>query len=64
MYLQLTEWFPPNIKPVHIGEYEVKTCGCIPTQTFRVYWNGDIFQSIIYREPLLNQNRIWRGVLK
>ena len=32
--MNMTSWFPPSIKPVHVGEYEIVNEGV------RAWWNG------------------------
>jgi len=34
---KLTDWFPPNVKPVHKGMYEVHVSHCYP---FPRYFDG------------------------
>ncbi len=41
--MKLTPWFPPEIKPVHVGVYEIRDD--MLKQTFFAYWNGLFFGS-------------------
>ena len=36
--MKLTPWFPPKIKPVHVGVYQREHCE--PDQARFAYWNG------------------------
>jgi len=63
--MKLTKWYPANIKPVHIGEYEIQALpNVVGLRNFRAFWNGYFFVYVDSREVLFNQNRIWRGVRK
>ena len=68
----MTDWFPPDVKPVHVGVYEIK----LSEYNFEVYsyWDGsrwcfacinvdDAF-SLKHRETKLFQKRYWRGLAK
>ena len=61
---QLTDWFPPEIKPVHVGVYQTDFCGY-------AHWNGkkwgygrlsplDAKTCAVYRSAI--QNKSWRGL--
>lgn len=72
----LTPWFPPEIKPVHVGEYQASV-KCDPA--FRRWWNGEKW-SILYfsSDPPFYKNKYhgipetekdqvrihWRGIYK
>lgn len=73
--MELTEWFPPDIKPIYRGVYEVKAIS--PWSKFSVYswWTGCAWlevQSTPYQAqktynyvPLTNfQHRQWRGLAR
>ena len=60
---QFTAWFPPHIKPVHVGVY--------PTQWGYAYWNGKQWgfgrktPDLARRFPdyrRKSQNKRWRGL--
>lgn len=42
---EMTAWFPPEIKPVHIGEYNAS---CLRNPFIRRWWNGS-YWSVDYR---------------
>lgn len=69
--MKLTEWFPPNIKPVHIGIYNTSIPG--NTDQFYSYWNGELWsggyfkfaEAEKYNKMIgMTQYKQWRGVLK
>ncbi len=37
---QLTDWFPPEVKPVHPGVYEVESFGGTCSKWYRLWHNG------------------------
>ena len=66
---EMTDWFPPHIKPVHKGVYEITF-----TSRHNMYapmyatWNGEKWSSGSYNlcdkfHQLFNanQNKYWRG---
>lgn len=71
MSKQLTDWFPADVKPVHIGCYQVDDKDCFPGSWY-AYWDGfkfcyrgqtpqDAFQEkdcVTGLEPLV----LWRGL--
>ena len=42
--MQLTEWFPPEVTPVHAGVYEVKGRQGFENMGIYSYWNGTAWQ--------------------
>jgi hypothetical protein len=65
-----TKWFPANIKPYHVGVYQVKS---IPFgDTVYAYWNGTVWGYIDSKNAegafavsnfrSKHQSRIWRGL--
>lgn len=64
MKLKLTEWFPPYIKPVHVGVYEVCSLG-----VWRSHWDGskwgpvylEIGGGVRFHYHTI-QNHTWRGL--
>jgi hypothetical protein len=66
-----TDWFPPKIKPVHIGVYEV-SLGKLYSPTY-AYWNGELWgwtelsvaSAVACRTPRgAIQHKTWRGLTK
>lgn len=62
-YVRYTEWFPADVKPVHVGWYECQLMG------YLWWWNGEFWSmrqddsSMQYAdEPCGDQNRVWRGL--
>lgn len=65
-----TDWFPPEIKPIHEGPYEVQSI-FTEDRIFFSYWNGVNFGVISGTieaaernkdERSIYQDRIWRGL--
>lgn len=66
-----TEWFPPEIDPLHVGVYQklnTSTDG-----TFFAHWNGNFWGGAgptpdvahMYRwQPTVRANWPWRGIAK
>lgn len=63
--MNLTHWFPPSIKPVHIGYYE--TSYPLERNITLDYWDGQCWlcskSGIIYM-PTVQSLLYWRGVLQ
>lgn len=68
--LKLTDWFPADVKPVHVGIYECRNHQVQET-TFYYYWNGTIWEyggqpsiHLVFRckKKSTVQNKIWRGL--
>ena len=67
---QLTNWFPPEIKPVYKGVYEVEYEGIFTTLSGYSYWDGkkwgttfkELSNADTYRFPSPLQYRKWRGI--
>jgi hypothetical protein len=64
---KLTEWFPPSIKPVHVGPYQRK----FEDYVSYAWWDGESFSVGqfsptafgMYGHPRSSyQNRLWRGL--
>ena len=56
MKRKVTTWFPPGTNPVHVGDYECKTC-----PPCKHYWNGRAwYYSRGNFEPLTTVT--WRGL--
>ena len=71
--MKLTQWFPGDVKPVHVGVYERRLKGT--TTVFYSRWDGEKWWSLRRTVtgantvlPVLRfsdyQNLPWRGVLK
>lgn len=67
---EMTPWFPPHIKPVNVGVYEIKYTSKSTNGDPRVYatWNGLRWSSGSYnlwdeyhKQFDANQNKYWRG---
>lgn len=69
---KLTEWFPANVKPVHVGVYETKSPVLGDDPGWYCFWNGVDFCRA-YPTPRhavergfgttsQYQNREWRGL--
>ena len=55
----VTDWFPGEVKPVHIGWYET------PATRFNGamrYWNGFHWRDLCMCCKSYDQNRKWRGL--
>ena len=67
---KMTDWFPPHIKPVNVGVYEVKFT---PKGKYESYmyaaWNGQQWSRVARYEEMgrfhsnfaADQNKYWRG---
>ena len=61
-YVAYTEWFPADVKPVHVGWYECELYDYL-------WWNG-LFWSMRHDDssmqyvddPCVEQHRVWRGL--
>lgn len=51
-----TDWFPPKVKPVHIGLYECRCCG------MKFWWDGAIWWIESKSFPSRLQKFSWRGL--
>lgn len=59
---QVTDWFHRDIKPAHVGIYEI----CYDIVSFPVgrgYWNGVIWLNPDTMRPSGIQNWQWRGLV-
>jgi hypothetical protein len=54
-----TEWYPPHIKPVHCGIYEVTTGSAY---IFKAYWDGEKFRDPDTGGRYVNVIFYWRGL--
>ena len=61
-----TPWFSPEVKPEHIGVYEIDVDGDL----LYAYWTGDYWLPVAYspqeaeeqvQTPAKNQAKVWRG---
>lgn len=57
----VTQWFRPEEKPVHAGEYETKPFWFSDIQT-RAKWDGRVWRWPQGGERMGNQKRRWRGL--
>jgi hypothetical protein len=54
----LTPWFPPEVKPVHVGEYETDEFFAVGFA--RRWWNGSEW-SVFYRDSdTAAEKHVWR----
>ena len=72
----LTDWFPPDVKPVHVGHYQIGYAtertddpytGPVALAGRRAVWNGANWQHswaalTDFDAPLSAQDRPWRGL--
>lgn len=56
--MKLTPWFPPEVKPVHKGQYRVKD-----RAVTRLLWTGDEWRTVKYGFTVADPV-IWRGLAK
>jgi hypothetical protein len=65
---QKTPWFPPSIKPVRKGEYEVCPCYTLPDLleggegAFKMRWDGFVWLQQESTRPAVIQSRYRRGL--
>jgi hypothetical protein len=69
---KITDWFPPAVKPVHVGAYEVADADMLDSEVHGFqYWNGSfwgIFEITAKMAQLGRehhstfQNHHWRGL--
>lgn len=67
--MQLTEWYPAEIKPVHVGWYEVQNRFASHVYQ-KSWWNGRYWGVVGFEwleesrkeQKSGEQNRIWRGL--
>jgi hypothetical protein len=69
----MTDWFPPHIKPVRVGVYEIKYIGKGSHESYMwATWNGKKWSSGSYNLSdgnhknfdVANQKKFWRGFTK
>jgi hypothetical protein len=66
---KMTDWFPPHIKPVNKGVYEIKYTGKGSHESYMwATWNGKKWSSgshnlwdEYHKQFYANQNKYWRG---
>lgn len=58
---KLTDWFPPEVKPVHVGFYESIAFRHYD-ELFILYWDGTEWLLKDLTESCLVQDREWRGL--
>jgi hypothetical protein len=59
--MNLTDWFPETVKPVHVGVYETKHQNGTGA-TFWRYWNGRLWLLPNTSSHCVIQTRQWRGL--
>jgi len=66
---KMTQWFPPHIKPVHRGLYEIKYSERGLYESYMwAFWDGKKWSSAAYKKSEdfhkqfdANQDKYWRG---
>ena len=65
---ELTPWFPPEVKPAHVGWYHTGiTCKC-PINNISLesdsnfWWDGNFWTAFEGCSPIYSQNKYWRGL--
>jgi len=70
---KMTPWFPPHIKPVYEGVYEVKFTPKGSSESYLyAAWNGKRWSRVATYEQMAHwhsnfdalQNKYWRGFIK
>lgn len=65
---EYTDWFPPDVKPVHVGFYESGGFQSQPwayepgEETIRFYWDGHLWLGAEGGYIVERQGRWWRGL--
>lgn len=63
--LEVTEWYPAEVKPVRQGVYQIKTVFTGLDEDYYAYWDGKQWVFEDAKDcPLKIQNREWRGIKK
>lgn len=57
---KLTDWFPADVKPVRVGQYEVANTHY--GDPFPLHWDGRKWCLSDTKTPAIFQNREWRGL--
>ena len=57
---ELTEWFPADVKPVHVGWYQASV-SCQENGP-ALWWNGVEWDFLDFRGVAQIQDRYWRGL--
>ena len=66
--VELTDWFPPHIKPVHVGWYHTGCGDYKPDEDtdtesdYNWYWDGNKWTASPDGFICSIQNRYWRGL--
>lgn len=60
--MEKTDWFPPEIKPVHVGMYETSFFDAGWVYEVHVWWNGRQWLDCEQGWALIDQNVTWRGL--
>jgi hypothetical protein len=58
MTAQMTEWYPPEIKPVRVGWYKT----WYSTVKKNAWWDGNAWCQGDAAQPSWRQDRCWRGL--
>ena len=60
-WVQLTDWYPPEIKPVRVGWFEACVFDAGWVYEWLVVWDGRHWRDK-YGMTLIDQNITWRGL--
>jgi hypothetical protein len=63
VFVALTDWYPPETKPVRVGTYESQIFDAGFIYDWMVHWDGQMWRDKSGCS-LLDQNITWRGILE
>ena len=66
MTAKLSPWFPPRVKPVHVGWYHTNnpTVKLFSASDFNWWWDGSKWLFSPNAKVCVYQNRHWRGKMR
>jgi hypothetical protein len=59
---ELTDWFPAEVKPVHVGWYHTLQKGNSVESSWNWWWSGEAWFFEPDFDRCIYQDRIWRGL--
>lgn len=68
--MKLTDWYPPEVKPVRVGWYHTGVCDMNPRNReefesdYNWFWDGEFWKPYENGINADYQNRYWRGIRK
>lgn len=62
-FVALTDWYPPELKPVRVGMYESQIFDAGFVYDWFVHWDGRHWRDGTGM-TLIDQNLTWRGILE